>query len=304
MRNALEAASKPSHENSNFAGYLKDNQKLIEQALKDWFSNCKERVVEAACYSLLLPSKRLRPLFCLETCRAFSNESERALPAAMALEMIHTYSLIHDDLPAMDDDLLRRGQPTNHRKYGEATAILAGDGLLTSAFEVLSSAGTAGAEVRVAWVKELSRAAGMEGMVLGQDWDIDPKRVRSAQDIEGLHRRKTGALLSASVVLGGLAAEVSKKTIDALRDFALDMGLAFQIHDDILDVEGGKEMGKPVKSDQRNERPTFVSYLGLEKSKREARSWFESAMKKLRAIPFKSKNRLEDLTEFVISRRV
>jgi geranylgeranyl diphosphate synthase type II len=184
----------------------------------------------------------------------------------MALEMVHTYSLIHDDLPSMDNDDLRRGQPTNHKVYGEATAILAGDGLLTAAFEVLAKEGSVNSDIRVNWVQELSEAAGMQGMVLGQQLDMDGLKDASLEDLENLHRRKTGALLAASVVMGAMTAQAPQSTLNILREFALDMGLAFQIRDDILDVIGGAELGKPVLSDEKNQKATYVSLLGLEKA--------------------------------------
>lgn len=286
-----------------FSDYLTEKQRLIHEALEGLFRPPRERVVEAACYSLLLPSKRLRPLFCLETCRAFLGEDKRALAPAVALEMVHTYSLIHDDLPSMDDDDLRRGKPTNHKVYGEATAILAGDGLLTFAFETLASTGDASPEVRVRWVKELAQAAGMAGMVLGQDWDMSFTRQSSLKIFENLHRKKTGALLAASVVMGAATAEISEEIIEQLRQFALDMGLAFQIRDDVLDVEGGAEIGKPLRSDERNAKGTYVSVLGLEGAKREGEAWYQRAMDRLHSIRFPYENRLEELTKFVIDRK-
>ncbi|MDB5038455.1 MAG: ispA, partial [Bacteriovoracaceae bacterium] len=186
----------------SFADYLSLQKKKVETALHAWCESSKEKVFKAASYSLLLPSKRLRPLFCLETCKAFLGSEEKAIPAAMALEMVHTYSLIHDDLPAMDNDDLRRGKPTNHKVFGEATALLAGSALLTAAFEILSKADQVSAKVRVNWVRELSEAAGANGMVLGQDWDMSPPEDVTLDSLQSLHRKKTGALLAASVVMG------------------------------------------------------------------------------------------------------
>jgi geranylgeranyl diphosphate synthase type II len=285
--------------------YMKDQKMKVTEALEAWFKpQVHEKVVEASCYSLLLPSKRLRPMFCIETCIGLGGKEEDALPAAMALEMVHSYSLVHDDLPAMDNDDLRRGKPTNHRVYGEATAILAGDGLLTSAFEVLAKAGDVDAEVRVAWVKELSEAAGMNGMVLGQQWDMDEVSGASLESVEKLHRKKTAALFAASMVMGAIAAKAPQEVIDHLRNFALDMGLAFQIRDDVLDIEGDASIGKPVKSDERNEKGTYVSAVGLETAKKQYQSWYDQAMTHLGQVQFTCDNRLKDLTRFVVERKV
>jgi geranylgeranyl diphosphate synthase type II len=286
-----------------FSDYLSLQRKKVDDALDVWCSSSKERVMQASAYSLMLPSKRLRPLFCLETCRAFLGADEAALPAAMALEMVHTYSLIHDDLPAMDNDDLRRGKPTNHKVYGEATALLAGSALLTAAFEILAKADGSSARVRMNWVRELSEAAGASGMVLGQDWDIDPPEEITLDFLQSLHRKKTGALLAASVVMGAMAAEMPQTICEELREFALDMGLAFQIRDDVLDVIGGAEIGKPVNSDERNSKKTYVSLLGLEKAKRETEFWYDLAITKLRSLRLPHANRLEELTRFVIDRR-
>src|SRR5262245_60943268 len=203
-------------------------------------------------YSLLAPGKRLRPLLAILACEATGGRAELAIPAACAVEMVHTYSLIHDDLPAMDDDDLRRGLPTCHKKYGEALAILAGDGLLTGAFQVIAE----GYPPRTAAVSiaELARAAGAVGMVGGQVLDLGAEgkvpmtgAPRTADDLEVIHRRKTGALFSASLRLGLLAAQGERTggpepaTREALDQFGRAFGLAFQIADDVLDVQGSSE---------------------------------------------------------------
>lgn len=287
-----------------FESYLSEQQRRVQAALDTWFGIDRNRTVDAACYSLLGKSKRIRPIFCLEACRAFLGADEAALPAALALEMVHTYSLIHDDLPAMDDDDLRRGQLTNHKVFGEATAILAGDGLLTSAFEILAKAGSVHSDIRVQWVRELSEAAGMQGMVLGQQLDMDGNDVKDLHGLERLHRRKTGALLAASVVMGAMTAQASQNTLDILREFASDMGLAFQIRDDVLDVVGGQEIGKPILSDEKNSKITYVSLLGLDGAKSASDFWLEKALKKLKLVEFRFENRLEELTQFVVERKV
>ena len=289
--------------------YLASQRAKFDQALKEYchldaFGPFSDRVVESARYSLFSPSKRLRPLFCMEISKALCGDEWKSVPAAMALEMIHTYSLIHDDLPAMDNDDLRRGKPTNHKVYGDALAILAGDGLLTQAFELLACAEQVSPAVRVAWARELAEAAGMKGMVLGQAWDMSSTREASVNALEDLHRKKTGALLAASCSMGAIAAESDEGLVASIRQFGSDMGLAFQIRDDVLDVEGGADLGKPLRSDEKNQKPTYVSVLGLEGARRQADEWAQKALRQVRSIPFKFENRLEEMTSFVIERKV
>jgi geranylgeranyl diphosphate synthase type II len=287
-----------------FQAFLLSSRLVVDSALREWFQNSNERVIEALRYSLLLHSKRIRPIYCLETCRAFTGRYELALPAAMALEMVHTYSLIHDDLPCMDNDDLRRGKPTNHKVYGEATALLAGSALLSAAFEVLAKSGDTAAETRIEWIKELADASGAAGMVLGQQWDMDPVSSPTLSDLAKLHNKKTGALLAASVVMGAQAAGQSTQVIEKLREFALDMGIAFQIRDDVLDVIGGVEIGKPVLSDEKNSKVTYVNLLGLDGAKAEANRYLQSALSKLQTVPFVNSHYLEELTRFVVDRKV
>lgn len=298
-------SSEPSTSSAiNLADYLEQRRNMVERAMRLAFGENLNSVEGAACYSLFLKSKRLRPILCLEVAKAFGCNEEGAMPAAVALEMLHTYSLIHDDLPAMDDDDLRRGQPTNHKKYGEATAILAGDGLLTKSFEVLATAENISPEIRVQWVKELALASGMQGMVLGQEIDLKMQSSSTLQELENLHLKKTGALIAAAVVMGAIAAQVDEETQGKLRDYALQMGLAFQIRDDVLDIEGGAEIGKTIKSDEKNSKSTYVSLLGLEKAKLESETWYERALKSLSNISFKNHHRLSELTEFVVRRHL
>jgi len=288
----------------SFPEFFEAQRNRVDRAIDEYLTNKSEKMIEAARYSMFLPSKRLRPILCLEVCKGLTGSYEAALPAASALEMVHTYSLIHDDLPAMDNDDLRRGKPTNHKVYGEAVAILAGDGLLTLAFEVLARGGNANSTVRMDWVRELATASGMDGMVLGQQWDMEAVRDSSVAALESLHLKKTGALIGASVAMGAIAAHVHESRVPDFRQFGLDLGLAFQIQDDVLDVIGGEEIGKPLKSDERNQKPTYVSVLGLEKAKEAADRWSERALKKLRSLELPFENRLEELTRFVIERRV
>ena len=251
----------------DFTVLLARDQAMIEQRLGEVFSNSPQYadLREAMEYSLLAGGKRVRPVLTLETCRLCGGNLQAALPFACGVEMVHTYSLIHDDLPAMDDDQLRRGRPTNHVVYGEATAILAGDGLLTAAFGQL-----AGAELppeRIAGaVACLSKAAGPEGMVGGQALDMAGEgRALTRGELELLQSLKTGALICAAAQLGCIAAGGSQEQMDRITRYAQALGRAFQVRDDMLDViSSDQELGKPVGSDRANEKSTFVTTLGLE----------------------------------------
>lgn len=216
-------------------------------------------------YSLAAGGKRLRPLLLLGVLEAFSQPVTAGLPAAAALEMIHTYSLIHDDLPAMDDDQLRRGQPTNHIQFNEATAILAGDALLTLAFEVVTK-GDLTAVVKLELSKLLAQTAGYQGMVGGQQADIDGEEAElSLAEIENIHYRKTGELIRMAAVGGGLIAEKPREILAQLGEFAREVGIAYQIRDDILDEVGTEaELGKAVLTDSALGKSTYPALLGLD----------------------------------------
>ena len=237
----------------------------LENAFTDAMGGPHRELLEAMRYSLLAGGKRIRPVLTLETCRLCGGEAEAALPFACGVEMVHTYSLIHDDLPAMDDDALRRGRPTSHIVYGEATAILAGDALLTAAFEQLTKAALP-AERIVEAVRCLSRAAGSAGMVGGQALDMAGEgRALNMEELELLQSLKTGALISAAAELGCIAAGGTAGQRDRVSAYARALGRAFQVRDDMLDVTSSEaELGKPVGSDRANEKSTFVTALGLE----------------------------------------
>jgi geranylgeranyl diphosphate synthase type II len=250
-----------------FAEQLAADQAMIEGWLGDYLDSLWPfgKLVESMSYSLLSGGKRIRPILTLAACRFCGKEGERALPFACALEMIHTYSLIHDDLPCMDDDDFRRGRPTNHRVYGQATAVLAGDALLTSAFEVMTRASDIGMEQIVKAVRCLAEAAGPCGMVGGQVLDMDGTgSVASFEQIQTIEALKTGKLIVAAVQLGCIAAGVEGERFAAITTYAEKIGLAFQIQDDILDCEGDEaELGKPIGSDAANGKATFVSLKEL-----------------------------------------
>lgn len=223
------------------------------------------KLVESMSYSLLSGGKRIRPILTLAACRFCKGEEKQAISFACALEMLHTYSLIHDDMPCMDDDDVRRGRPTNHRVFGQATAVLAGDALLTAAFEVLAKTPDVRPEQIVAAVRALSEAAGANGMVAGQILDMqETGRASSFEQIKTMELLKTGKLIVAAVQLGCIAASGDAERMQALERYAEKIGLAFQIQDDVLDQEGDEEeFGKPVGSDAENGKATFVSLKGV-----------------------------------------
>ncbi|MDQ7095799.1 polyprenyl synthetase family protein [Desulfosporosinus sp. PR] len=250
----------------------------------------KDILNESMAYSLVGGGKRIRPVLALASAEAVGGNPEKVLPAAAALELIHTYSLIHDDLPALDNDDYRRGRLSNHKVFGEANAILAGDGLLTYAFEFLTepSLGQPGQQLRV--IREVAVAAGKNGMVGGQVLDIAGEgKQLSLAEIEEIHKGKTGALLTVSARLGGILAGAAEQEIEALTRYAQALGLAFQIKDDILDVVGDSEtLGKPVGSDLRQGKSTYVSLLGLEEATRQLHSQTEKAQAALKLLGEKS----------------
>jgi len=250
----------------NFNQFTQENKKDFEAYLLSHIEQVSGTDLEAAMnYSLDADGKRLRPLLLLAVLAAFGEPVNKGYPAAASLEMIHTYSLIHDDLPAMDDDQLRRGKPTNHIQFNEATAILAGDGLLTLAFQVITS-GNLSAEIKVTLTTLLAETAGYEGMIGGQQADMDGEDDElSLEAIEEVHQRKTGALIHMAAVAGGMIAEKDKDVLTRLENFANEVGLAYQIRDDILDVVGTEEeLGKGVATDAALGKSTYPSLLGLE----------------------------------------
>ena len=264
------------------------------------------RVYEAMRYAALAPGKRLRPFLVLASSHLFGVSSRSALQAAVAIEMVHTYSLIHDDLPAMDDSDLRRGRPTCHKAFDDATAILAGDGLLTMAFEVLADPDTHGdAVVRAELVSALAKAAGPAGMVGGQMIDLlaEHDATLDIGAITRLQRLKTGALIAFSCEAGAILGKSSLDNRKALVGYAHDLGLAFQIADDLLDAEGtAAETGKSVQRDAEAGKATFVSILGLEGARKQARALVEQAGRHLE--PFGDKaDLLRKAADFVVERR-
>ncbi len=225
-------------------------------------------MLEAMAYSLKNGGKRIRPVLVLEFCRLCGGNCKYALPFALGVEMVHTYSLIHDDLPCMDDDDMRRGKPSSHKVFGEANALLAGDALLTLAFETVLSASDVSAQAKAKAGVELAKAAGCSGMIAGQVMDLaNESKKASLDEIRATERLKTGGMIKVSGLLGCIAAEADEKMIAAADKYCGNIGLAFQIVDDILDVTSDVEtLGKPIGSDSANGKSTFVSLLGLEES--------------------------------------
>lgn len=230
------------------------------------YSSASDRLQEAMRYSVLGGGKRIRPALCLAAARAVGQSGDEALAPACAVELIHAYSLIHDDLPAMDNDELRRGRPTAHIAFDEATAILAGDALQALAFGWLAGNSSVSELARLAMVQELARASGHQGMVGGQAIDLQSVgKHLSLAELETMHRHKTGALIEASVRMGALtSSSVTEETLTSLSDYAKALGLAFQVQDDLLDIEGNTDViGKPQGSDVAKAKPTYPALLGL-----------------------------------------
>lgn len=226
-------------------------------------------LTDAMRYSLLAGGKRLRPVLCLAFCKAVGGDPDRILPGACAIEMVHTYSLIHDDLPCMDNDDYRRGKLTCHKVYGYDMAMLAGDGLLTAAFHQIAAMDV-DAEKRIRCVEALSAGAGEHGMVAGQVLDLLGEHQHLGEEaLRGIHRRKTGALIAAACEMGVILGGGTERQREAARAFALSLGMAFQIRDDMLDEIGTQEeLGKPIGSDAGNEKSTFVTLFGLDTCQR------------------------------------
>lgn len=270
----------------NLNDYLQQQKAAVEQALDRSIAIARpEKIYEAMRYSLLAGGKRLRPILCLATCELTGGTQEMAMPTACALEMIHTMSLIHDDLPAMDNDDFRRGKPTNHKVYGDDIAILAGDGLLAYAFEyVATQTKNVAPENILRVVACLGRTVGAAGLVGGQVLDLESegKTDITAETLSFIHTHKTGALLEASVVSGAMLANAPAEDIARLSQYAKDIGLAFQIIDDVLDITATDEqLGKTAGKDLQAQKATYPSLWGLEKSQQKARELVDNAIAQL-----------------------
>jgi geranylgeranyl diphosphate synthase type II len=290
--------------------YIQNTAELVHQELdhisRNWTKMPLE-LQEAMRYSLLAGGKRIRPVLAIATLEALGGEKELALPFGCAIEMIHTYSLIHDDLPAMDDDDYRRGKWTNHKVYGEATAILAGDALLTESFDLLAQGAekaNLSAATSMTIIKEAVRYVGGNGMINGQVLDMQSEnQMITLEELEEVHRRKTGDLITFSVRVGALVAGAKKETLDALTMFAYSLGLAFQIQDDILDVVGDQSViGKAVGSDESNHKATYPVLLGIEESKARLERCIQDARASIENREDINPERLLELADYLLKR--
>ena len=259
----------------DFSKYWASRQKQVDAALNRLLPSATTRpktIHQAMRYSIFAGGKRLRPVICLASAEVIGGKTEAALPLACAVECIHTYSLIHDDLPSMDNDDFRRGKPTSHKAYGEGIAVLAGDALLTIAFEMVASAKATARYPHGALVKELAHASGSQALVAGQVADLEGegKKLKLA-DLQYIHENKTAALITSSIRLGAMSANATPKQLAGLTEFGLSLGLAFQVIDDILDVtQTTEKLGKSAGKDITAQKATYPALLGLDKAKKEA----------------------------------
>lgn len=290
--------------------YIEEKASLIHLTLDQMTSQMKSvpaTLLEAMRYSLLAGGKRLRPVLVLATIEALGEQEEIGIPFACAIEMIHTYSLIHDDLPAMDNDDYRRGRPTNHKVYGDAMAILAGDALLTEAFGLMATgAKQAGlsADRALSILEEAVTCAGAKGMIGGQVRDIQSEDEQiDLSGLEEIHRHKTGDLIAFSIRTGAHLGRASLDTLKALTDFAYRLGLAFQIQDDILDIIGDQEViGKPVGSDEEKQKATYPALIGLDQSKEKLLQLTQEAKESIIDLPDLSPDRLIQISDYLLNR--
>jgi len=270
----------------DISAYMKDRKVMVDTFIEKYFSRpiVPEALHKSITYSLYAGGKRIRPILCLASYEACGGKTDEAVPYAAAFELIHTYSLIHDDLPAMDDDDLRRGKPTNHKVFGEGMAILAGDALLTEAFALFTDKRNSSSSIPqsaiVMAINELTAGSGMHGMVGGQAQDLlSENEEPDAETLSFIHKSKTAALITAAVKTGGLLACCSEQKLAALDSYGRNTGLAFQVIDDILDIEGDtKVLGKTAGSDEKKKKMTYPRLYGIEESKKKARELVDNAV--------------------------
>lgn len=280
----------------------------LEKRLNEIDADLAEYLMDAMRYSVLAPGKRLRPILMVESCKLFADSAEGLDEFMLAIECIHSYSLVHDDMPCIDNDEYRRGRKTTHAVYGETTALLAGDGLLNLAYEFASKAFNTNADPATVGkaLQVLSRKAGILGMVGGQAVDVESEKTGSKITEEKLlfiHENKTGALIEASMMIGAILAGASDADVRKIERAASCIGIAFQIRDDILDIEGSfEELGKPIGSDAENEKVTYVSIYGMEKAKKDVEDYSKEAIEILSS--FKNRNIfLEDVVDALVNRK-
>jgi geranylgeranyl diphosphate synthase type II len=291
----------------NLKSYLSSKREQINEELDSIFANDSSRIIRAMKYSLMAGGKRIRPILCIAAAETVGGPSQDVIRAACAIEMIHTYSLIHDDLPAMDNDEIRRGQATCHVAFDEATAILAGDALLTLAFEILSSLEFIKENHVIDWMKvihTISTAAGYKGMIEGQMQDMASEGdLLCLEDLENMHALKTGALIEASVTVGAILGNGNIHQIQQLSTYAKYIGLAFQVTDDLLDVEGDPNvMGKNAGSDRARSKSTYPALIGIEQSKQFAKKLVNNALKALDYFDNKA-HPLRSIAHYIVDRK-
>ena len=292
----------------SFKSSLKYRVDYIEKLLKEHMPEEKgyqKTIFEAMNYSLKAGGKRLRPILTLEACRIVGGNEEDAIPFAIAIEMIHTYSLIHDDLPALDNDDLRRGVPTNHKVYGDAMAILAGDGLLNYAFEIMlkSSIGKENPAKYLNAINEIAKSSGVYGMIGGQVVDIESEDKNiEMEKLDFIHLNKTAAIIVGCMRAGAIIGDATEEQLENITKYATNIGLSFQIADDILDITGDEsKLGKKVGSDIDNNKSTYPSLIGLEKSKEIANDLINEAKTRISNIKGDTEF-LNDLAEYIVAR--
>ncbi len=287
--------------NKQFAEYI-DLTNVCLEKLVPCKDNYQKTIYEAMRYSLMAGGKRIRPVLSIGVCQMLGGDINKALPFACALECIHTYSLIHDDLPCMDNDDLRRGKPTCHKAFDESTALLAGDALLNRAFEIMAEA-NASPEVTVGVMREVAHLSGTEGMIGGQVVDLDSEGEKIDKEKLGyIHEHKTGALIKAATMIGAICANATETEKEKILEYAENLGLAFQIKDDILDYIGDEKLlGKPTGSDEENHKNTFVTLMGIDEATLELERTTTAAKAALDI--FGDKNRfLIELADFLLER--
>ncbi|MCC0632004.1 polyprenyl synthetase family protein [Clostridioides sp. ZZV15-6388] len=291
-----------------FKQHLKEKASFIEDVLKEYMpkeEGYQKTVIEAMNYSLSAGGKRLRPILTLEACKVVGGNEEEAIPFAIAIEMIHTYSLIHDDLPALDNDDLRRGRPTNHKVYGEAMGILAGDALLNYAFEVMlaGSINKENPEKYLKAINEIAKGAGIYGMIGGQVVDVESENKQIEKEkLDYIHMNKTAAMMVGCMRAGATIGGANSEQMEEITKYAKNIGLSFQIVDDILDIVGDEaKLGKKVGSDIENHKSTYPSLLGLDKSKEIAHNLIDEAKKSIEKLS-DNVDFLKGLAEYIIDR--
>ena len=291
--------------NANLQAFMKKHLRPIDLQLQFQIEQIQapKRLKEAMLYSVIAGGKRVRPLFLLAVLDFFEKQHEDAYTLGSAIEMIHTYSLIHDDLPSMDNDDFRRGQLTNHKVFGEALAILAGDALLTYSFGIVARLKNVPSDTKIDLINQLSQASGAEGMVGGQVLDMESERKRiSVLELETIHENKTGALLAYSILAGAKLANAEESELKALEKYAFHIGLAFQIQDDVLDIEGSSEiLGKTAGKDEASFKNTYPALLSLEGAKAKREWHYNEAISSLRLIR-DDIGMLDELADYIIKR--